>query len=74
MPAIPVYARVEFHVTDDELSALTTLAYGLVQDHAHHADEVRSGKASDRDSARLNAICILYAASIRTMRQRGLLV
>ena len=72
MPAIPVYARLEMHLTEGELRALATLAHELVQDHALDVEAVHAGKASEMATARLNAACNLYAAAMRTMRERNL--
>lgn len=72
MPAIPVYARLEMHLTDEELHALTVLAQHLVKDHAPAPGSVPEAPAGDTSSTRLNVACRLYAAALRTMRERNL--
>lgn len=71
MPAIPVHARLEMHLTDEELCALTDVAHELVKTQAHSLDSLRADQATA--TARLNAACTLYAAAVRTMRERNLL-
>lgn len=73
MPAIPVYAVLEMHLTDEELRALTDLAHDLVQiHHARFLEALPTAQDCSAAAARLNAACALYAATTRTMRERNL--
>ncbi|MFY2089924.1 hypothetical protein ACOTDN_25970 [Achromobacter xylosoxidans] len=72
MPAIPVYAVLEMHLTDEELRALTDLAHDLVQIHARFLEALPTAQDCSAVAARLNAACALYAATTRTMRERNL--
>lgn len=73
MPAISVYARLEMHLTDEELRTLAALARELVEDHRMMFRYRRNqGRASSRDIAQLNALGNLYAATQRTMLERNM--
>lgn len=76
MPAIPVNARMETHMNDDEVRALAKLTKYLVRGAyepgqslfltAAAGDAVMSGHM-------LTAACAVHAAAIRTLRERNLL-
>lgn len=72
MPAIPVYALVQMHLTDEELRALIDVAHDLVRSHAHSMESSPTGHACTAAPVRLNAACTLYAAAMRTLRERNL--
>ena len=75
MPAIPVHARIETHMNDDEVKALATLTGYLVRGFyepgqslfftAAAGDMVTSGHM-------LTAVCAVHAAAMRTLRERNL--
>lgn len=75
MPAIPVHARVETHINDDEVKALAMLTEYLVRGFyepgqslflaAAAGDAVMSGHM-------LTAACAVHAAAMRTLRERNL--
>jgi len=76
MPAIPVHARIETHMNDDEVKALAKLTEYLVRGAyepgqslfltAAAGDAVMSGHM-------LTAACTVHAAAMRTLRERNLL-
>lgn len=72
MPAIPVYARVEMHLTDDELRALARLARELVEDHCIYASYARAGQTNSAGVQQLNAAMSLHSATVRALRERNL--
>ncbi|KNY05604.1 hypothetical protein AKG08_24780 [Achromobacter piechaudii] len=75
MPAIPVHARIETHINDDEVRALAKLTEYLVRGFyepgqslfltAAAGDAVMSGHM-------LTAACAVHAAAMRTLRERNL--
>ncbi|UAN04817.1 hypothetical protein [Achromobacter mucicolens] len=75
MPAIPVHARIETHMSDDEVKALATLTQYLIRGTyepgqslfltASSGDAVQSGHM-------LTATCAVHAAAKRALRERNL--
>lgn len=76
MPAIPVHARIETHMNDDEVKALAKLTEYLVRG-AYEPGQSLFLTAADGDSAMsghmLTAACAVHAAAMRTLRERNLL-
>ena len=76
MPAIPVHARIETHMNDDEVKALAKLTEYLVRG-AYEPGQSLCLTAADGDSAMsghmLTAACAVHAAAMRTLRERNLL-
>ena len=75
MPAIPVHARVETHMTDDEVKALVKLTEYLVRG-AYEPGQSLFLTASAGDAVlsghMLTAACAIHAAGMRTLRERCL--
>ena len=75
MPAIPVHARIETHMSDYEVKALATLTEYILRGAyepgqslfltASAGDAVLSGQM-------LTAACAVHAAAMRTLRERNL--
>ena len=63
MPAIPVYARLEMHLTDEELRTLSAQALELIEEHC---------RADSPCITQLYVASSLYAAAQRTMRERNM--
>lgn len=76
MPAIPVHARIETHMNDEELKALSKLTEYLVRG-AYKPGQPLFLTAADGDADMsdhmLTAACALHAAAVRTLRERNLL-
>ena len=75
MPAIPVHARIETHMSDDEVKALATLTEYLVRG-AYEPGQSLFLSASAGDAVlsghMLTAACAVHAAAMRTLRERNL--
>lgn len=75
MPAIPVYARVEAAMSDDELKALNRLLEYLVKGAYSGAQSLFLDAAQGNariSGAMLTAVCGVHAATVRCMRERNL--
>lgn len=75
MPAIPVHARIETHMNDDEVKALAKLTEYLVRG-AYQPGQSLFLTAAAGDAAMsghmLTATCAVHAAATRTLRERDL--
>ncbi|OCZ62487.1 hypothetical protein A7P23_24200 [Achromobacter xylosoxidans] len=75
MPAIPVHARIETHMNDDEVKALAKLTEYLVRG-AYEPGQSLFLMASAGDTVlsghMLTAACAVHAAAMRTLRERHL--
>lgn len=75
MPAIPVHARIETHMNDDEVKALAKLTEYLVRG-AYEPGQSLFLTAAAGDAAMsghmLTAACAVHAAAMRTIRERDL--
>lgn len=75
MPAIPVYARVEAAMSDDELKALHRLLGYLVKGAYSGAQSLFLDAAQGDahvSGAMLTAACTVHAATARCIRERNL--
>lgn len=75
MPAIPVLARIETHMCDDEVKALAKLTEYLVRG-AYEPGQSLFLTAAAGDAAvsghMLTAACAVHGATMRTLRERNL--
>lgn len=75
MPAIPVHARVEIHMNDDEVKALVKLTEYVVRGAYEHGNSLFLA-AADGDAVMsghmLTAACTIHAAAKRALRERNL--
>lgn len=75
MPAIPVHARIETHMNDDEVKALAKLTEYLVRGSYEHGQSLfltaSAGNAAVSGHM-LTAACAVHAAAMRTLRERSL--
>jgi len=75
MPAIPVHARIETHMNDEEVKALAQLTEYLVRgayEPGHSLFLTAAGDAA-MSGHMLTAACAVHAAAMRTLRERNLL-
>jgi hypothetical protein len=76
MPAIPVHARIETHMSDDEVKALAMLTAYLVRG-AYEPGQSLFLTAANGDAAMsghmLTASCAVHAAAMRALRERNVM-
>lgn len=76
MPAIPVHARIEIHMNDDEVKALAKLAAFLVRGAYEPGQSLfltAAGGDAVMSGHMLTAACAVHAAAMRTLRERNLM-
>lgn len=76
MPAIPVDARLEAHMNDDELKALAALMEYLVRGAYAPGQSLfltAAGGDAKVSGHMLTAACSIYADAMRALRERNLL-
>lgn len=77
MPAIPVLARLEAHMSDIQLIALLKLAEQLLVQHFEQGGTVfvvAADGETDLAQDMREAVCQLHVAARRAMRERNLSV